>query len=90
MGRLKTWAWGASRALHYFETDKSVDAEHVAVEGHSRYSKATQVAVAYDQRFWAGYVSSSGEGGAKRNRRNWGDVVENIADSAGYHWRAIS
>ena len=26
-GSLRAWAWGASRALDYFETDKSVDAE---------------------------------------------------------------
>jgi hypothetical protein len=47
-----------------FETDKSVDAEHVGIEGHSRYGKATLVTMAYDQRFAMAYVSSSGEGGA--------------------------
>ncbi len=36
-GALRAWAWGASRALDYFETDKSVDAKHVGLEGHSRY-----------------------------------------------------
>ena len=35
-GALRAWAWGASRALDYFETDKSVDARHVGLEGHSR------------------------------------------------------
>jgi hypothetical protein len=87
-GALRAWAWGASRALDYFETDKAVDAKHVAVEGHSRYGKATIVAMAYDQRFWTGYVSSSGEGGAKLHRRNWGEVVENVAGSGEYHWMA--
>ena len=38
-GALRAWAWGASRALDYFETDKSVDAKHVGIEGHSRYGK---------------------------------------------------
>lgn len=87
-GVLRAWAWGASRALDYFQTDKAVDAKHVAVEGHSRWGKATLIAVAYDQRFWTGYVSSSGEGGAKLFRRDWGEVVENLADSAAYHWMA--
>lgn len=87
-GVLRAWAWGASRALDYFETDKAVDATHVALEGHSRWGKATLVAVAYDQRFWTGYVSSSGEGGAKLFRRNWGEVVENLANTGGYHWMA--
>jgi hypothetical protein len=87
-GALRAWAWGASRALDYFETDKAVDARHVAVEGHSRYGKATIVAVAYDQRFWTGYVSSSGEGGAKLHRRDWGEIVENVAGNNEYHWMA--
>ena len=78
-GVLRAWAWGASRALDYFETDKAVDAKQVGLEGHSRYGKATLVAMAYDPRFAIAYVSSSGEGGAKLSRRNWGEVVENVA-----------
>ncbi len=87
-GALKAWAWGASRALDYFQTDKAVDAKHVALEGHSRYGKATIVALAYDQRFWTAYVSSSGEGGAKLHRRNWGEIIENVAATSEYHWMA--
>jgi len=87
-GALRAWAWGASRALDYFETDKSVDARQVAIEGHSRYGKATLVAMAYDQRFATAYVSSSGEGGAKLHRRNWGEIVENLAGAGEYHWMA--
>jgi hypothetical protein len=87
-GSLRAWAWGASRALDYFETDKSVDAKHVGLEGHSRYGKATLVAMAYDSRFAIAYVSSSGEGGAKLHRRNAGEIVENLAASGEYHWMA--
>jgi len=87
-GALRAWAWGASRALDYFETDKSVDARQVGIEGHSRYGKATLVAMAYDDRFAVAYVSSSGEGGAKLHRRNWGEIVENIAGTGEYHWMA--
>jgi hypothetical protein len=87
-GALSAWAWGASRALDYFETDKSVDARQVGLEGHSRYGKATIVAMALDQRFAIAYVSSSGEGGAKLHRRNWGEVVENVAGPGEYHWMA--
>ena len=32
-GALRAWAWGASRALDYFETDKSVDAKQVGDRG---------------------------------------------------------
>jgi hypothetical protein len=87
-GALRAWAWGASRALDYFETDKSVDAKRVGLEGHSRFGKATIVAMAYDDRFAIAFVSSSGEGGAKLHRRNWGELVENIAAPNEYHWMA--
>jgi hypothetical protein len=30
-GALRAWAWSASRALDYFETDKSVDAKQVGI-----------------------------------------------------------
>src|SRR6476620_3614063 len=30
-GALRAWAWGASRALDYFETDKAVDAKQVGI-----------------------------------------------------------
>ncbi|HXS95566.1 MAG TPA: hypothetical protein VN736_13265 [Candidatus Limnocylindrales bacterium] len=87
-GALRAWAWGASRAIDYFETDPAVDAKHIAIEGHSRYGKAALVAMAYDQRMWTAYVSSSGEGGAKLHRRNWGEIVENVAGTDEYHWMA--
>ena len=87
-GALRAWAWGASRAIDYLETDKAVDAKRVGLEGHSRYGKAALVAMAYDQRFAIAYVSSSGEGGAKLHRRDWGEIVENLAGSGEYHWMA--
>ncbi|MGC2402369.1 MAG: acetylxylan esterase [Acidobacteriaceae bacterium] len=87
-GALRAWAWGASRVLDYFETNKSIDAKQVGLEGHSRYGKATIVAMAYDQRFAIAYVSSSGEGGTKLLRRNFGELVENVAAPNEYHWMA--
>jgi hypothetical protein len=87
-GALRAWAWGASRALDYFETDRAVDAKHVGIEGHSRYGKAALVTMVYDERFAIGYISSSGEGGAKLHRRNAGELVENVAGSGEYHWMA--
>jgi hypothetical protein len=87
-GALRAWAWGASRALDYFETDKAVDARRVGIEGHSRYGKAAAVAMAYDPRFAVAFISSSGEGGVKLHRRNWGEIVENVAGTGEYHWMA--
>jgi hypothetical protein len=87
-GALRAWAWGASRALDYLATDKAVDARQVGLEGHSRYGKGTIVAMAYDERFAIAYVSSSGEGGVKPFRRNWGEPVENVTAVNEYHWMA--
>jgi lysophospholipase L1-like esterase len=87
-GALRAWAWGASRALDYLETDNSIDAKHVGIEGVSRYGKAALVTMAFDTRFAVGLVGSSGEGGVKPYRRNFGEEVENLAGSGEYHWMA--
>jgi lysophospholipase L1-like esterase len=87
-GSLRAWAWGASRALDYLETDRAVDAKRVGISGLSRYGKAALVAMAYEQRFTIGLIGSSGEGGAKLHRRNWGEQVENLTGSGEYHWMA--
>ncbi|SDL48283.1 hypothetical protein SAMN05421823_106141 [Catalinimonas alkaloidigena] len=87
-GTLRAWAWGASRALDYFEADRSVDARRVGIEGLSRYGKAALVAMAYEPRFAIGFIGSSGAGGAKILRRQFGEQVENLASSAEYHWFA--
>ena len=87
-GALRAWAWGASRVLDYFETDKAVDAKQLGIEGLSRYGKAALVAMAYDPRFAIGFIGSSGAGGAKILRRNFGEQLENLASSSEYHWMA--
>ena len=87
-GALRAWAWGASRALDYFETDRDVDAGQVGITGHSRYGKAAAVAMAYDPRFRIGYISSSGAGGLNLYRRTFGELLENLAASGEYHWMA--
>ena len=87
-GALRAWGWGASRALDYFETDKTVDAKRVGIEGVSRYGKAALVTMAFDPRFAVALIGSSGEGGVKPHRRNFGEEVENLTGSGGYHWMA--
>ena len=87
-GGLRAWAWGASRAMDYFETDKSVDSRQIGIEGHSRYGKAALVTMAYDPRYAIAYVSSSGAGGAALWRRNFGEQIGNVAGTGEYHWMA--
>src|SRR5207253_7144046 len=87
-GSLRAWAWGASRGLDYLETDPAVDATRVGIEGVSRYGKAALVAMAFEPRFAMVLVGSSGEGGAKLHRRNFGEAVEHLAASGECHWPA--
>lgn len=86
-GALRAWAWGAGRGLDYLETDSSVDAKHVGIEGVSRYGKAALVTMAFDQRFAAVLVGSSGKGGATLLRRNFGEAVESLTGGE-YYWMA--
>jgi lysophospholipase L1-like esterase len=87
-GALRAWGWGASRALDYLETDKNVDAKHIGIEGVSRYGKAALVTMAFDTRFAVALVGSSGEGGTKPHRRNFGEAVESLTGAGEYHWMA--
>jgi len=87
-GSLRAWAWGTSRVLDFFLTQKQIDVKKIALMGHSRYGKAVAVAMAYDPRFATAFVSSSGEGGLKIHRRNYGEKVENVTGSGEYHWMA--
>ena len=87
-GALRAWAWGAARALDYLEaSEPMVDAKHVGIEGVSRYGKAALVTLAFEPRFAMGLIGSSGEGGAKLHRRNWGEAVESLTGGE-YYWMA--
>jgi len=86
-GALRAWSWGAARGLDYLETDPAVDAKHVGIEGVSRYGKAALVTLAFEPRFAMGLIGSSGEGGAKLNRRNFGEAVESLTGGE-YYWMA--
>lgn len=85
-GALRAWAWGASRAIDYLETEKAIDTKRIVIEGLSRYGKAALVTMAYEPRIAIGFIGSSGAGGAKILRRVFGEQVENLASSSEYHW----
>lgn len=87
-GALRAWAWGASRGLDYLETVPEVNSKRVGIAGVSRYGKAALVTLAFDQRFASGLLASSGAGGTKLFRRDFGESVDNLAGQGEYHWMA--
>jgi hypothetical protein len=87
-GALRAWAWGASRAYDELARDPELDPRRIGIEGVSRYGKAALLAMAFDERFGMALIGSSGEGGAKPHRRNFGESVENLTGAGEYHWMA--
>ena len=85
-GSLRAWGWGLSRLIDYFETDNTFDATKCAIEGVSRYGKASLVAMAFEERIAAGFIASSGKAGAAGWRRDCGESIGNIVSNEEYHW----
>ncbi len=87
-GAIAAWAWSASRALDYLETDPAVDARRVAVTGASRLGKTALWAAARDQRFAGVIACCSGKIGATLYRRNYGSWIGSAEDEGAHFWTA--
>ena len=87
-GALRAWGWGASRLREHLSANPRIDSTRISLAGHSRFGKAVLVAAAFDHGFADALVSSSGAGGAKLMRRDFGERMENMADPYASIWYA--
>jgi len=85
-GTISAWAWGISRIVDYFETDASVNAKQIAIQGHSRLGKTVLWAAARDERIAAVFSSCAGEMGSALARRDWGETVDDMAQNFGWQF----
>lgn len=77
-GSIALWAWCASRAMDYLQTDAQIDASKVALFGHSRLAKTALWAGATDRRFAMVVLINAGCCGTALSRRMIGETPTSI------------
>lgn len=88
-GSIGGWAWALSNIRKWLEDDAMIDAERLAVIGHSRLGKTALWAGARDPKFKLVISNNSGCGGAALYRRCYGERIHHMLKPVGY-WFARS
>ncbi len=81
-GKISMWAYGISRMTDYLLTRQDIDADRIALVGHSRRGKSVLLCGAIDHRYSLIVSAGSGAGGAALFRGKKGEQIENLSQ----HW----
>jgi hypothetical protein len=92
-GAVAAWAAGYFAAIDLLADDPRLDADKIAVFGHSRHGKSALVAGAWDPRIKAVISHQSGTAGASLSRDKPGETVDHILNGHSFgdgypHWFA--
>ncbi len=83
-GKLRMWAFAASRALDVLVKRTDIDVHGIIVAGHSRLGKTALLAAAEDERFAGAISNDSGCSGAAITRDKTGERVQDITKNFPY------
>lgn len=83
-GKLRMWAFAASRVMDYLQTAPYADLDRVAAIGHSRLGKTALLTAATDTRFALACANCSGCTGDALTRGKAGESVKQICERFPY------
>ncbi len=73
-GKISLWAYALHRAIDYLQTREEVDANNIAVAGHSRLGKTAMWCTAQDERIRFALINGSGCGGTALEQTKHADA----------------